>query len=140
MHRSHLSSPLRKLNFYLKWLLIGDSFWIGDEGMCPLLWVLGLYLVPTYAYLVHAASVAVSSSEHQYCWFRGPFFPCVPHCLWLLYSFYLFFCWIAWVLRGFDGNITFSTEFSKVSQSLFSIWQWVSVIISTYFRRTLFYW
>lgn len=73
--------------------------------------------------------------------FRFPWFISVLLPYWLLYSFYLLFCRVPWALRGgFQRDISFSSECSKVFHSLhivitdFSIWSQIL------YRKCLWLW
>lgn len=72
----------------------------------------------THTGSVNPALVSVSSYELWSCEFTEPSFLGVLCPLWLLCSFCLVFYAVAYVLReGFDKDISFMVEFSKVSHS-----------------------
>lgn len=63
----------------------------------------------------------VSSYELCSCWSRGLCFHGILHPFWLLLSFCLIFCQNLWAPRKrFDGDTPFSTECSKISDSVMS--------------------
>lgn len=94
--------------FICKGLSIGDSFCVGEGTCVHFSFQLSdpSSLVYTCAGPGHAASISVSSYEHQSCWFRKSCFLGVLHPFWIVES---------WPMR----------EWMQKSLSLHNVWLWV---------------
>lgn len=100
--------------FTSAWLLVEDSFWVREEGLClpSQHWesilcspVKVLYMLPT----IYEFICMLCPTFH-----RGYCFLGVLHSLWLLLSFCIFFHRVHWVLRKeIEGKIPFKIECSK---------------------------
>lgn len=89
------------------WLSIGDSLWIRNRELCPLLSVLGPHLELTDAGRIHGAILSEFICELVLC-LKGLVSLCPPSLM--LFQSYLFFFEVPWALKeGFDGAIPFQT-------------------------------
>lgn len=120
-----------------------NSFFVRCRTMCPLpcfgieipsVWNLGKHCMC-------AAIVSVSSYEHQHhCVWKAVFFEAYIHPPWLLTFFPLSLPqrFLSLKEEGFDEDISFTSEFSKVSCPLHSFQLWVFVFLPIHARECFF--
>lgn len=120
------------------WLSIGDSLWIRNRELCPLLSVLGPHLELTDAGRIHGAMLSEFICE-LVLRLKGLVSLCPPSLM--LFQSYLFFFEVPWALKeGFDGAIPFQTECFKVLHSLHIVCLQASVFVLNYCMRKLLWW
>lgn len=108
-----------KQNKTTKFLSFGDSFWIGNVGLCLLLSALGPLQAQTCTGPMNAATTFVSSCTHLSCLCLNGFVSLVFNIPSDSYNLTISSAGfsVPWD-RGFDGDTPFRTESPKVSHSL----------------------
>lgn len=122
----------RKIFFFDKWLLIGDSFWVKDVVCVCFLSQHWDPIRPVRCLWVH---VCLGPAV-----FRRPCFLTVLYPLWLLQFPRLLFCRGPWTVKGGHWMETSYSGLSVPSFLVLLLSSCESLLISVHCRRKLFWW